>query len=163
MNTGVALGIIAIIVIAAAGGYYYYVTSHGTVDIYVTTGNADPIYLTISSVMLHSKSGQWITISNQTKTVLLSSNLSFLASASIPPGNYTEVRLVISSATVTIAGVNVTVSVPSGVIKIPIVPGGLKVQGGKTAKLEILIGPHLIQNGRGQYILSPVITATQIS
>ena len=162
MNKAVT-AIVAIVIIALAGAGLYYYTSHGTVEVYVTTGNSDPIYLTISSIMLHSKSGQWITVSNTTRTVLLSSNLSFLASASVPAGNYTEVRLIISSATVTIGGVNISVTVPSGVIKIPIIAGGLKVSGGSTAKLEIIIGPHLVSTKSGKYILSPVITAIQIA
>ncbi len=162
MNKAVT-AIVVIVIIALAGAGLYYYTSHGTVEVYVTTGNSDPIYLTISSIMLHSKSGQWITVSNTTRTVLLSSNLSFLASASVPAGNYTEVRLIISSATVTIGGVNISVTVPSGVIKIPIIAGGLKVSGGSTAKLEIIIGPHLVSTKSGKYILSPVITAMQIA
>lgn len=162
MNKAVT-AIVAIVIIALAGAGLYYYTSHGTVEVYVTTGNSDPIYLTISSIMLHSKSGQWITVSNTTRTVLLSSNLSFLASASVPAGNYTEVKLIISSATVTIGGVNISVTVPSGVIKIPIIAGGLKVSGGSTAKLEIIIGPHLVSTKSGKYILSPVITAMQIA
>ncbi len=158
----ISIIIIILIIVALAGAGYYY-SSYGSVDVYVTTGNSDPVYLTVTSIMLHSKSGQWITVSNATKTVLLSSNLSFLASSTVPAGNYTEVRLVISSATVTIGGINLSITVPSGVIKIPIIKGGLKVSGGSTAKLEILIGPHLITTGNGKYILSPVITAVQLS
>jgi hypothetical protein len=152
-------------VVVAGIGFYYY-SSYGTVNVYVTTGNSDPIlqyYITVSSVMIHSKTGQWVTISNSTKTVLLSSNLSFLASSKIPVGNYTEVRLVIKSATVSIGGINVSVNVPSGVFKIPIIAGGLRVQGGSTSKLEIIVGPHLIMTGKGNYILSPVVTAMQLS
>ncbi len=162
MNKTFLAAIIAVIVVVAGIGFYYY-SSYGTVNVYVTTGNSDPIYITISSVMIHSKTGQWVTVSNTTKTVLLSSNLSFLASSKIPVGNYTEVRLVIKSATASIGGINVSVSVPSGVIKIPIIAGGLRVQGGSTSKLEIIVGPHLIMTGKGNYILSPVITAMQLS
>ncbi len=162
MNKSV-LAIIVIVIVAVAGVGIYYYSSYGSLDVYVTTGNSDPIYLTISSIMLHSKSGQWITVSNATKTVLLTSNLSFLASSTIPAGNYTEIRLVISSATATIGGINISVKVPSGVIKIPIIAGGLKVSGGSTSKLEIIIGPHLVSTGNGKYIFSPVITARQLS
>ncbi len=163
MNRAAVYGTIGVIIIAAVtGGYLYYYYSHGVVDVYVTTGNGDPVYITVSSIMIHSSSGQWITVSNTTKTVLLGGNLSFLSSSTVPAGNYTEVRLVISSATVEISDVNFSVTVPSGVLKIPIVAGGLHVSGGSTAKLEILIGPHIINTGNGRYILSPVVTAMQI-
>jgi hypothetical protein len=71
--------------------------------------------------------------------------------------------MVVSSAEVTIGPVNVTASVPSGILKIPIIKGGLHVTGGSTAKLEVLMGPHLVSTGNGQYMLSPVVTAEQIS
>ncbi|MDG6929438.1 MAG: DUF4382 domain-containing protein [Nitrososphaerota archaeon] len=154
--------ILAVVVVAGAGlGSYFYLLT-GAVNVYVSTGNADPIYLTISSIMLHSKSGAWVTVSNKTVTVELGGNLSFLGSARLPAGNYTEVRLDVTAATASILGVNVTVSVPSGVFKIPVVPSGLVVKGGQTAKLEVLIGPNLLQTGNGRYVLSPVVTAEQI-
>ncbi|MDG6927932.1 MAG: DUF4382 domain-containing protein [Nitrososphaerota archaeon] len=162
MNRIAVYGIIAIIIIAAGGYAYYRYAYFGTVDVYVTTGNADPLYVTTSSIMLHSTSGQWITVSNKTTTVLLGGNLSFLASSTVPAGNYTELRLVVSSATVEIAGFNVSVTVPSGVFKVPIIAGGLHVSGGAASRLEIIIGPHLVSTGNGQYIISPVITAKQI-
>jgi len=40
--------VLVIILIVAGGFYYYRLTYFGTVDVYVTTGNADPVYLTIS-------------------------------------------------------------------------------------------------------------------
>jgi hypothetical protein len=52
--------------------------------------------------------------------------------------------------------------VPSGVLKVPIIGGGLRVRGGSTADLEILVGPHLVTTGGGRVILSPVMTAEQV-
>ena len=156
--------VIAVVVLAAAVGaalYYHY--SYGTVDVYVAGDPQFAVYVTVSSVMLHSKSGGWVTVSNSSVTVELTSSPQLLASATIPAGNYTEIRMVISSAEVTVGPVNVTASVPSGVLKVPIVRGGLRVAGGSTAKLEILIGPHVISTGNGQYLLSPVVTAEQVS
>jgi hypothetical protein len=157
-----AIYAVLVIILIVAGGFYYYRSNYfGTVDVYVTTGNADPVYLTISSIMIHSTSGQWITISNKSTTVLLGGNLSFLASGTVPTGNYTELRLIVTSGIVEIGGINISVSVPSGVLKVPIVAGGLHVSGSTTKRLEIIIGPHLVSVGNGKYIISPVITAEQ--
>ncbi|MEM0075818.1 MAG: DUF4382 domain-containing protein [Conexivisphaerales archaeon] len=98
-NFVIAVVLVVIIVAGVSGIYYYY--SSGQVNVYVTTGNPDPIYLTLQSVELHSKSGSWITVFKETLTVQLNDNLSFLSSIRIPSGNYTEVRLVVKGATVT--------------------------------------------------------------
>jgi|BEDMetMinimDraft_2_1075160.scaffolds.fasta_scaffold00005_54 hypothetical protein len=157
--------IAAVLAIIVLGGtitlYYYY--SGGQVNVYATTGNPDPIYLIIQSVELHSKSGGWMTVFNHTVTVQLNDNLSFLSSTRIPAGNYTEVRLTLRGAIVTIGNINVSVSVPSNKIEIPVVPNGLNVQAGSTVYLAVIFGPHLVSNGNGNYILSPVVTARQIN
>ncbi|BBE41488.1 DUF4382 domain-containing protein [Conexivisphaera calida] len=156
--------VIAIVVVAAlAGAALYYHYSQGTVEVYVQGDPSFAVYITVSSVMLHSESGGWITLSNSSTTVQLTNSPQLLTSSTIPAGNYTELRMVVSSAEVTIGLVNVTASVPSGVLKIPIIRGGLHVTGGSTAKLEVLMGPHLVSTGNGQYMLSPVVTAEQIS
>ncbi|MGC9071212.1 MAG: DUF4382 domain-containing protein, partial [Acidilobus sp.] len=78
---------------------------------------------------------------------------------SLPAGNYTEVRLMVSAVTVQVGSVNVSATLPSSVLKIPIVQGGLQVSRGRTAYLVIYMGPHLTQTGSGQYILRPEISA----
>ncbi|MGC8613286.1 MAG: DUF4382 domain-containing protein [Conexivisphaera sp.] len=155
--------VIAIVIVAALAGvvlYYHY--SYGTVEVYVQGDPSFAVYITVSSVMLHSESGGWITLSNSSTTVQLTNSPQLLTSSTIPAGNYTELRMVVSSAEVTVGPVNVTASVPSGILKIPIIKGGLHVTGGSTAKLEVLMGPHLVSTGNGQYMLSPVVTAEQV-
>jgi len=170
VSAGVIAAVVVIVVVVAAVGAYYYMTMRGgTVYFYLTdpgnpsssSSNSSPtaIYLTITSIMIHSTSKGWITVSNKTMTVQLSSSLSFLSSATLPPGNYTEVRLVVSAVTVQMGPVNVSASLPSGVLKIPIIKGGLQVTSGRTAYLVIYMGPHLTTTGAGQVILRPVITA----
>ena len=164
----VAAIIIVIVVVAAVGLYYYFYMWGGQVNVYLTdpgsraagTNTSAPmIYIAISSIIIHSESGAWITISNVTRTVELSSALSLIATKTLPPGNYTEVRLVVKAVTVEVGGVNFSASLPSGVLKIPIINGGLEVKRGATAYLVIYMGPHLAQTGTGQYILRPVMTA----
>ncbi|MEM0116838.1 MAG: DUF4382 domain-containing protein [Conexivisphaerales archaeon] len=162
VSRNAVIAAVLIVIVAAGGGGLYYYYSSGQVDVYATTGNPDPIYLTVQSVELHSKAGSWITVFNKTMTVQLNDNLSFLSSIRVPSGNYTEVRLTLREATVTIGSINVSVTVPSSKLEIPIVPGGLNVQGGSTVYLAVIFGPHLVSNGNGGYILSPVVTARQI-
>jgi len=123
VSAGVIAAVVVIVVVVAAVGAYYYMTRGGTVYFYLTdpgnpsssSSNSSPtaIYLTITSIMIHSTSKGWITVSNKTMTVQLSSSLSFLSSATLPPGNYTEVRLVVSAVTVQMGPVNVSASLPS--------------------------------------------------
>jgi len=97
-----------------------------------------------------------VTVSNDTETILLSGSPTFLASARIPTGTYNEVRLVVSSAKVEIGGVNVSATLPSVVLKIPIV-GSLKLSGGSNVNLIIeLPGVHY---ANGEIIINPTAEA----
>lgn len=156
------VAIAAVVVIAAGLSLYYYYQSHGYVDVYVEGDPQYAVYLTVSSVMLHQESGGWITVSNSSETVQLESTPQLLASSSVPAGNYTEVRLVVTSVEVTVGPVNVSASLPSGILKVPIIRGGLHVSGGSTSKLLLLVGPHIVSTGNGGLMLSPVITAEQV-
>lgn len=172
VSAAVAAAVVVVVVaVAAVGAYYYYTSRGGTVYFYMTdpgghsssgsgaSNNASfAIYLTVTSIMIHSASKGWMTVSNKTITVQLSSSLSLITSKSLPPGNYTEIRFVVSSVTVQVGGVNVSASLPSGVLKAPIINGGLQVTSGKSAYLVIYMGPHLVLTGNGQYVLRPVIT-----
>lgn len=91
----------------------------------------------------------------------LNSNLSFLSSARVPAGNYTEVRLVLKSAQAAVGNINVSVLIPNVEMIIPVTMGGLYVAGGSTAYLAIIIGPHLVSTANS-YTLSSLITAKQI-
>ncbi len=167
MNKLLVAGIILIILIAG-GLYSYYYFSTGIVKIYLQDAPSSShflkIYLTISSIMIHrtnsTNSSGWITISNKTITVLLSSNITFLTSARIPAGEYNEIFLQISAAQVTIGNVNVSAKLPSEVLKIHII-NGMDLKGGSTESLLISF-PH-ITYANGQVIISPSITAQVIS
>ncbi|MBP1357120.1 MAG: DUF4382 domain-containing protein [Sulfolobus sp.] len=170
MKRGIITGISVIILMLIVGYLVYsFYFSTGVVNVYIkdppsSSSNVTLIYLTISSVMLHKVSsygnGSWITVSNKTITVRLSSNMTFLTSAKIPKGSYNEVFLMISSATVQIGGVNVTARIPSGVFKIHII-NGMTINGGSTANL--LISFPQVTYANGQLLISPSITAQVIS
>ena len=81
LSAGVIAAVVVIVVAVAAVGAYYYMTRGGTVYFYLTdpgnpfssSSNSSPtaIYLTITSIMIHSTSKGWITVSNKTMTVQL--------------------------------------------------------------------------------------------
>ncbi|MCY0860115.1 MAG: DUF4382 domain-containing protein [Sulfolobaceae archaeon] len=168
MKSSTIVVIVVILLILIGYVVYSNFISVGTVNVYVqdapSSSGLFKIYLTVSSIMLHkvssSGNGSWITVSNKTTTILLSSNMSLLASAKVPVGSYNEVFLVVTSATVQIGNTNVTVTVPSGVFKIHII-NGMRISGGSTTNLLISF-PH-ITYANGQLIISPSITAQVIS
>ena len=161
--------VFAVVIVAlVAGGSlvaYGYYSTNGTIRVYATTGNPDPLYLTVSSIMIHSASNSsgWITIMNKSDTILLNGNLSFISSATIPIGNYTMIRLIVSAVQITIGGLNVSVKLPSSMLEIPIIKQGLDIRGGQTSDLAVVFGPHMVMTGNGNYILSPVLLAEPIN
>ncbi|MGC9134532.1 MAG: hypothetical protein C0171_00720 [Caldisphaera sp.] len=154
--------IIAVIIIVIAGLGLYYYESYGKVYVYLSDpGNSSfiAIYLTVTSIQVHSNKG-WMTISNKTETIQLSSIPQFVASANLPTGNYTELRFVVESVMISLANnVNVSATLPSNVFKVAI-PGGLTVKSGSPQYLTISIGPHVTETGNGSFILRPLITVT---
>ncbi|ADL18934.1 hypothetical protein ASAC_0527 [Acidilobus saccharovorans 345-15] len=163
--SAIAAIVIVIIAVAAGGAYLAVSRSQGSVYVYISDpgrgGNVTTtgIYLTVTSIMVHSAStGKWLTITNRTITVLLSSVPQAVAQANLPPGVYNEVRLYVSSVTVQLGSVNVSAKLPSNALKIPIVNGGLNVTAGRRAYLVISMGPHVTQ-AAGGYIVSPVAVA----
>lgn len=166
MKASVIAAIVIVVAVAAAGGAYLATSrSQGSVYVYISdpgrAGNATAsgIYLTVTSIMVHSAStGRWVIITNRTITVLLSGVPQEVAQAGLPPGVYNEVRLYVSSVTVQVGSINVSAKLPSNALKIPIVNGGLNVTAGRRAYLVISMGPHVTQ-AAGGYIVSPVAVA----
>ena len=109
--------------------------------------------------MLHkvnATGNPWVTVSNKTIVVKLSSNATFLASARVPAGEYNEVFLEVKQAIVQIGNTNITATLPSGVFKIHIT-GGMRLSGGSTENLIIeLPGVHF---ANGEVIINPSVTA----
>ena len=91
-------------------------------------------------------------------TVLNASKV--LGRASLPAGKYTELRFNVSTVVVTISAVNVTFTIPSGSLKIPITGGGFQAYGGLTANLVLDLSfknSEILNNPT--FKLSPVATA----
>jgi hypothetical protein len=117
--------IISVIVVIAliAGGFTYlnYSNSNtGKVSVYVEDApifNVSAVYITFTNVSLHNTSSGWHTYTLTTTTVnilgLTTTNASLLSSFSIKAGNYTMIRLYITSVNVKIAGLNVSFTLAS--------------------------------------------------
>ena len=124
------------------------------------------IYVSFTSIEIHSASAGdasgWHTITTSATvnlfTVLNVSKV--LGKASLPAGRYNELRFNISAIIVTISGINVTFTMPSASLKIPITGAEAQAYGALTVNImldlsfknsEILNNPTLK--------LNPVATA----
>lgn len=135
--------------------------NQGTVTVEAQDPPTDPIYLTVSSVMLHSINGSWMTVSNRTVTFQLNGNVTQIAQGQVPSGHYNIIRLYVTSATLQVGGVNITAKVPSNKLDINIVPGGANVTA--LSHITILISfPH-VTSADGEVIISPSTKATVVS
>ena len=161
---GLSVGIIIVLLLLVGGYFAYSYFTTGQVNVYVQ----DPpgqrssnvtVYLVVSSIMLHkvnATGNPWITVSNKTVVVKLSSNATFLASARVPAGEYNEVFLEVKQAIVQIGNTNVTATLPSGVFKIHIT-GGMRLGGGSTENL--IINLPGVNFANGEVIINPSVTA----
>ncbi len=108
--------------------------------------------------------GSWQTVSNATQTVNLLdlvTNDTVLASATLPAGSYTQIRLIVSSGTVTDASGTHNLVIPSGLHT------GIKVNVNFTITaneliavlLDFNVAQSIVLQGNGTYLLKPVIPA----
>ncbi len=117
--------IISVIVVIAliAGGFTYlnYSNSNtGKINVYVEDApilNVSAVYITFANVSIHNTSSGWNTYTLKTTTVnilgLTTTNASLLSSITIKAGNYTMIRLYLTSVHVEIAGVNMSFTLAS--------------------------------------------------
>ena len=161
---GVIVGVIIVLLLLVGGYFAYNYFTTGQVNVYIQdppgqSSSSVAIYLVVSSIMLHkvnATGNPWVTVSNKTIVVKLSSNATFLTSARVPTGEYNEVFLEVKQAIVQMGNTNVTATLPSGVFKIHIT-GGMRLSGGSTENLIIeLPGVHF---ANGEVIINPSVTA----
>jgi hypothetical protein len=143
------LAVVLVLVIAGAiAGFLSYSPSNVQISIRDPPQQSyDPrmqaIYVTFTSVEVHvANSGNnsgWHTITmGATVNLLTVLNVSkVLGKAQVPAGKYTELRFNVSAVVVTISAVNVTYTIPSGSLKVPITGGGFQAYGGLTVNMEL--------------------------
>ncbi len=124
MKNNILIPIVVIIVIAAGlGGFLYYSStepnSHVAISVADTPvlSGVGGVYITFSSVELHSNSSGWVNYSVPATTInilgLTISNASLLTNITLHSGKYTMIRLFIKSVTVNILGLNVSFNLAS--------------------------------------------------
>lgn len=116
MRTGSKIAVLVFVVLAIVPATLAYVNSSpndGTVSIYVhdkPTASASAVYITFSSVSLHSNKTGWNNYTVPTTTIniqgLSTTNESLLKSITLLADHYTMIRLYIQNVSVIIGGVN---------------------------------------------------------
>ncbi len=179
MNRKILATLVVVLAVAGVAGYIFYAPARANLRIIDPppvpySASIQAIFVTFTKVEVHAanagnESG-WHTIaSNATINLLTVLNVSkTIGNGQLPPGRYTELRLFVSEATVTLlkvyVSVNVTFSIPSGVqtgIKIVIAGGGFQVYGGQSTNIQLdfaFRNSEIITNPTGS--LSPVVSAT---
>ena len=163
-----AVKIVAIVLIAAAvGAYVTLQPSTGVVSIYVKDDAIawKHVNVTFSEVQVHQASGtndsgwQTISIKNGTIDLVALTNVSkLLASSALPVGKYTQIRIVVQSATgMLLNGTNAIFTVPSGELKTTH-PFNLTAGGTEKLTLEIDLQRSIIHNASG-WIFTPILGA----
>jgi hypothetical protein len=137
-----AIGIAVVVVLAATIAIYYgNRQSNGTLSVQIKdspVSGVSHIYLTVSNITLQgedSNSSTTFKLGSVTFDLLALVNVTKnIGNATIPDGNYTMIRFTILSATATIAGANVTLSMPSNQVKVPI---HFEIASGKTTSIVL--------------------------
>ncbi len=157
--------IIVAVVIMAVLAYAVLGTATGTVTVYVEDSPDDWRYVnvTFSEVQIHRASAGndsgWYTlpITNGTIDLVTLTNASaLLASAGVPEGMYTQIRIVVSTATgVMVNGTQVTFAVPSGELK---TTHPFNVTEGHTERITLDIDlEHSIAHNSQGWVFKPVM------
>ncbi len=162
----IAAIVVVIVVIATIGAVLALQSPQGTVSVYVKDPPAEwsHVNITFSTVEIHPASSTdnnsgWITLKIVNGTidlVRLTNASSILASSNVATGKYTQIRIVVSSATgVMTNGTNVTFKVPSGELR---TTHPFNVTSGQTSKLTLgfSLQQSIIETGQG-WTFKPVL------
>ncbi|MDG6905436.1 MAG: DUF4382 domain-containing protein [Nitrososphaerota archaeon] len=152
---------IIIVIVAAAGVALFYIAtgSTGTLSLQVkdASSNVSNLYVTISNIELQGSGNSTTSFKTGSVTfdLLALVNVSkILGNDSVPAGNYTMIRFTITSAVATVSGVNESLTVPSGQIK---VPTQFQISSSKTTTIVLEINPGQINISVSRN-LRPVVT-----
>ena len=121
MKKSVIIAIVAVIIIAGAGiAVFEYYGNMGTLSISVAdlpASNVSAVYISFSSISIHSNSSGWTNYSLPTRVVniygLTLNNSSFLGNITTPSGKYTMIRVYVTSVNVVVVGFNETFKLAS--------------------------------------------------
>ncbi|MEF8848892.1 MAG: DUF4382 domain-containing protein [Candidatus Thermoplasmatota archaeon] len=127
--------------------------------------NISEAMVSISSVMVHLGAGGnnttagWHTVVNESQTfdlIALQNVTDVLGEQELQAGNYTQIRLNIDNANVTIDGVKHDLMIPSSTVKLV---NAFKINGSETTTLILDFDIHdsVHETGNNKYILQPTI------
>ncbi len=157
--------VVAVVVVAALGAYGLVGGASGAVSIYVKDAPESwaHVNVTFSEVQIHKASARndsgWHSLSIKNGTVdlvALTNASSLLASSNVPAGMYTQIRIVVSSATGVMSnGTEVAFTVPSGELK---TTHPFNVTAGQTDRitLEIDLERSIVHTSQG-WLFTPVL------
>ncbi|MDG6987853.1 MAG: DUF4382 domain-containing protein [Nitrososphaerota archaeon] len=135
-----AIVVVAVVVVGAAAAVFLMAPS-GSLIVGVTdapsTGAVSHIYLTITDITLQGAGNSSTTFKVNATTfdlLALQNVTKMLGKNSIPVGNYTMARFGVTAAIATVSGKNVTLTVPSGQIKVPM---HFAIAAGKTTTIVL--------------------------
>ena len=161
--------VLVLVVVGGVVGFLFYAPSNVQISIRdppqqpydpSITGIFVTFTIDVHSANAGSDSG-WHTITTGATvnlfTVLNASKV--LGKASLPAGKYTELRFNISKVIVTISGGNVTYTIPSGSLKIPITGAGAQAYGALTVNVELDLSFKTSEILNPTLTLNPVATA----
>ena len=125
--------------------------------------NLSRAVVTISNIDVHLMGLGWITIVEDPQVfdlIQLQDATEFLGNATLFAGHYTQIRLYIEHAQVTIDGVNHTLKIPSEKINL-IHPFQIVANETTTLTLDFLAQESIHATGQGKYIMRPTIKIIQ--
>ena len=169
----IAIGLIVAGVYAFSGGNFMGLgtttSGFGTLQVSMqdppnVPAEVTSVYINYSEIQVHvsnagNQSGWYsITSSGTVNLTSLVANSKMLGEASLPSGTYNIVRFNVTSALVTVGGINITATVPSGKLQATLT-GGVEVKQGQTSALLISISPKVTGNLQAGYILVPSANA----
>ncbi len=137
----------------------------GITDAATDLNGVSSITATVNKAEIHSAASGWTTISTATNQYDLlalkqSGKIDLLANANVAPGNYDQMRLVISKVVVVKDGVAQEAKLPSGELKIN---GNITVAADKTVSVvfDVMADKSLHVTGNGKFIFAPVLKVKQ--
>jgi hypothetical protein len=171
-----AVLVVGVLALTGCGGG----NNGGSVQLFLSDapGDVESLVVAITSIEVHTSEAGWVTLKTYPEASPLTvdlldyryngdtdSTFPLLATTPLTPGHYTQVRLMISSATVTIDGVEHSVDISN------VESTGVKfnrqftVAAGETAALllDFNAGKSIVETGSGDYRLQPVTAMVPVS
>lgn len=158
---------IAIILVSGCVVPSFFVGNTGLLQIKITDvailGNITSVKITISDLQVYKAGeneteGQWITVISGPKTIELlevKDVKDILGEKELEPGKYTQVRLKVTSATITINSKEYTLTIPSTEIKLN---HPFTIEANKTTSLVLdFDATSSVVSAAGKYLLKPVV------